>query len=107
MPPQPQAPSPLAMLFPFLIMFAIFYVLVFHPQAKARKAHQRMLSNLKKHDEVVTSGGVFGTVVNVKPETVTLRVDENVRIEVEKSAITRLVKSRGAEAEQTSVKENP
>jgi preprotein translocase subunit YajC len=58
-----------------------------------------MLKNIKKHDEVVTSGGMFGTVVNVKPDTVTLRIDENVRVEIEKSAIARLVKSRGVEGE--------
>ncbi len=87
------APNPLAMLFPFVMMFLIFYMLVFRPQAKARKTHEQMLKQLKKHDEVVTSGGVFGTVMNVKPDTVTLRVDENVRLEVEKSAIVRLVKA--------------
>ena len=87
------------MLFPFVLMFLIFYALVFRPQTQARKAHEQMLKNLKKHDEVVTSGGVFGTVVNVKTETVILRVDENVRLEVEKSAIARLVKSHGPEAE--------
>lgn len=98
MPTQP-APNLLAMLLPFLAMFAIFYVLVFRPQSKARKEHQQMLKDLKKHDEVATAGGLLGTVVNVKPETVTLRVDDNVRVEVEKSAITRLVKGRSAEAE--------
>jgi preprotein translocase subunit YajC len=87
------APSPLAMLFPFAMMFLIFYVIVFRPQAKARKAHEAMLKNLKKHDTVVTSGGLIGTVVNVKPDTVTLRVDENVRVEVERSAIVRSLKT--------------
>lgn len=98
MPPQP-VPNPLGMMFPVLMMFLIFYWLVFRPQAKARKAHEQMIKNLKKHDEVVTSGGMFGTVVNVKSDAVTLRVDENVRIDVEKSAIARLVRSRGSETE--------
>ncbi len=89
------APGPLAMLMPIAMMFLIFYVLVFRPQAKARKEHEKMVKGLKKYDQVVTSGGIFGTVVNVKPDALTLRVDENVRIEVEPSAITRLVKSRG------------
>lgn len=92
--PSVAAPGPLTMLPMFIVVPLIFYLLVFQPQAKDRKAHARMLKNLKKHDEVVTVGGVFGTVVNVKPETVTLRIDENVRVDVEKSAITRLVKSR-------------
>ena len=95
--PQPAAaPGPLTMLVPFAMMFLIFYVLVFRPQAKARKEHERMVKGLKKHDEVVTTGGMFGTVVNVKPDSITLRVDENVRVEVEPSAITRLVKSKGS-----------
>ena len=88
------APGPMAMLFPFLIMFGIFYLLVFRPQAKARKAHELMLKNLKKNDVVVTSGGIFGTVVNVKPDAVTLRVDEACRVDVERSAVVRLVKQR-------------
>ncbi|MBI3324631.1 MAG: preprotein translocase subunit YajC [Candidatus Omnitrophica bacterium] len=85
--------NPLASLLPLLLVFLIFYMLVFQPQTKARKEHEAMLKQLKKYDEVVTAGGVFGTVVNVKPDTVTLRIDENVRVEVEKSAITRLIKS--------------
>ena len=93
MPQQAVAPpSPLTMLFPIVMMFLIFYLLVFRPQAKARKEHEQMVKNLKKNDNVVTSGGIFGTVVNVKPDAVTLRVDENVRIDVEPSAIARLVK---------------
>ena len=93
--PEPSAaapPQPVAMLLPFAMMFGIFYLLVFRPQSKARKEHEAMVKNLKKHDEVVTSGGLFGTVLNVKPESITLRIDENVRVEVEPSAITRLAK---------------
>ena len=86
------------MLVPFAMMFLIFYMLVFRPQSKARKEHEQMVKNLKKHDEVVTTGGVFGTVVNVRPESITLRVDENVRLEVEPSAITRLVKRKAGES---------
>ena len=89
------APNPISMFLPFIGMFAIFYFLVFRPQSQQRKQHEQMLKNIKKHDEVVTTGGVFGTVVNVRSDSFTLRVDENVRIEVEKTAIARLVKGRG------------
>ncbi len=100
---QSVAPSgPLAMLFPIAVMFLIFYILVFRPQAKARKDHEQMVRNLKKHDQVVTTGGLFGTVVNVKPESITLRIDENVRVEVEPTAITRLVKPKGQASEAAS-----
>jgi preprotein translocase subunit YajC len=89
----------MAMLVPFAMMFLIFYVLVFRPQAKARREHGQMVKNLKKHDQVVTSGGLFGTVLNVKPDAITLRVDDNVKVEVEPSAIVRLVKPKGAEVQ--------
>ncbi len=98
------APSPMAMLFPFAIMFAIFYLMVFRPQAKERRAHQAMLKNLKKHDEVVTAGGMLGTVLNVKQDTITVRVDDNVKVEVEKSSIARLLKARGTEELVTTEK---
>lgn len=100
--PQQPVPNPMGMLFPVLMMFLIFYVLVFRPQAKARKAHEQMVKNLKKHDEVVAAGGLFGTIVNIKPDAITLRVDENVRVDVEKSSVVRLVKSR-AEASEAVV----
>ena len=97
------APGPLTMLFPILVMFGIFYLLVFRPQSKVRKEHEQMVKKLKKHDEVVTVGGMFGTVVNVKPESITLRVDENVRVEVEPSAISRVVKPKGQAGEPVTV----
>ncbi len=93
-----EGPGPMGMLFPFAMMFLIFYVIVFRPQAKQRKQHQAMLGALKKNDEVITNGGIFGKVVNIKPDAITLRVDENVRIDVERSAISKLVKEHGKPA---------
>jgi len=52
-----------------------------------------LLNNLKKNDEVITAGGIHGTVVNVKDTSVTLRIDENVRVEVEKEYIVTVKKS--------------
>ena len=95
MPPE-AAPSPLLSLPMFVVPIAIIYFLIIRPQQKNRRDHETMVKNLKKHDEVVTSGGVIGTVVNVKPETITLRVDENVRIEVERQAISRVIKSKAS-----------
>ena len=104
MPDQSAAPpGPLAMVFPIAVMFLIFYVLVFRPQTKARKDHEQMVKGLKKNDEVVTGGGLFGTVVNVRPESITLRIDDNVRVEVEPSAIVRLVKPRAQSGEPATV----
>ncbi len=72
----------------FLIgIFAIFYFLMIRPQQKARKRHQEFLANLKKGDKVITSGGIWGTVVEIGDETVTLKVDANTRITFTKEAI--------------------
>ncbi len=85
-------PNPLVNLFPIVLIFLVMYFLLIRPQAKQQKELARMQSKLKKNDEVVTTGGLHGTVVNVKEGVVTLRVDENVRFDVDKTAVARLVK---------------
>ena len=88
----PQAASPLLNLMPLVFIFFIFYFLVIRPQKSKEKEQQKMLNNLNKNDDVVTSGGIHGTIVNVKEKTVVLRVDDNAKIEVEKSCITYIKK---------------
>ena len=88
-----QSPNPFIALLPFILMFVIFYFLLIAPQRKKQKEHSNMLAKLKKNDEVVTTGGIYGVVVNVKDNSVTLKVDDNVKIEVQKSAITFLRRS--------------
>lgn len=73
-------------IFLFLIL-GIFYFVLIMPAQRQRKKQQGMLEALKNGDKVVTSGGVMGTVVGVKEKTVTLRVADNVRIEVMRSYI--------------------
>ena len=85
-------PSPLVQLFPLLLIFGVMYFLMIRPQMNQQKETARMQSKLKKNDEVVTVGGIHGTVVNVKDGVVTLRVDDNVRVDVDKTGIGRLVK---------------
>ena len=82
----------LIQLFPIIALFGVMYFLLIRPQQKQQRELGNMQSKLKKHDEVVTSGGLYGTVVNIKERSITLRVDDNVRIEFDRSSITRLVK---------------
>ncbi|MFH0731829.1 MAG: preprotein translocase subunit YajC [Candidatus Omnitrophota bacterium] len=84
------APSPLANFVPLILIFGIFYFLLIRPQQKTQKKHQEMLTNLKKNDDVITTGGIHGTIVNVKDSTFTVRVDDNVKLEISKSAIAGL-----------------
>ena len=79
------------------MIFAIFYFLLIKPQQTKEKQHQSMLGRLAKNDEVVTSSGIHGTIVNVKDKTLILRVDDNVKIEVEKSCVACVLKGSGVE----------
>jgi len=85
----------LSFLLPILLIWAIFYFLLIRPQQVKQKQHQEMISSLRKGDKVVTAGGIYGTIVNVKEDTFVLKVDDGVRIEFAKSAIAKLVKRAG------------
>ncbi len=89
---QSQQSNIFVQLVPMVMIFGIFYFLVIMPEKKKQKAHQETLKSLRKNDEVITSSGIHGIVVNVKDKTVVLRLDENVRVEFEKDAITAVVK---------------
>ena len=71
----------------FLAIGLIFYFIVFLPNKKRQKAVQDMLSNLKNGDKVITSGGIFGVVAGIKDDRIQLKVADQVKIEISKSAI--------------------
>jgi preprotein translocase subunit YajC len=83
-------------LLPFVLIFVIFYFLLIRPQQRKQRLAQQerdsMLKALKPGDKVVTSGGIFGTIVAVreKDDTVQLRIAQSVSVEAERSAIARL-----------------
>jgi preprotein translocase subunit YajC len=88
-----QQSSPLGALgglVPMLLIFVIFYLVVMLPMSRQRKALQQTLSNLKKGDKVITTGGLYGEVSGVEGATVLLRIADNVRVRVAKSAIAGL-----------------
>ena len=73
--------------FPLIIIFLIFYFLIFRPQQKKQKELEKMVKDLQKNDQVVTTSGIHGTVVMLKDDTVVLRVDDGVRIEFSRDAV--------------------
>ncbi|HEY2291110.1 MAG TPA: preprotein translocase subunit YajC [Thermoanaerobaculia bacterium] len=75
---------------PMLLIFVIFYVVLMLPMQRQRKALQQVIENLKKGDKVITSGGLYGEVTAVEGATVILRIADNVRVKVAKSAISGL-----------------
>ena len=78
--------SPLSMLFPIIGMLLIFYFLLIRPQQKRQKQTKQMISNLKSGDRVITSAGIYGTISGVKDNTFIVKIAENVKIEILKSA---------------------
>jgi preprotein translocase subunit YajC len=94
-------------IFGTLIMFgaiiAVFYFLVLRPQNKKQKEAQKMLASLRKGDRVVTIGGARGSVVAVKDDTVVLKVDDNVKIEYNKSAVSQVLERKEEPKEELKV----
>ncbi|MFZ2493109.1 MAG: preprotein translocase subunit YajC [Thermoanaerobaculia bacterium] len=76
---------------PILAIGAVFYFLVIAPANKQRKKQQEMLSALKKGDRVLTNGGIYGTIQGVEADVVYLKIAENVKVKVARSAISGLV----------------
>ena len=91
-----QQASPLVSLLPIVLIFVVFYFLLIRPQKKQQEEHKKMIQAVNKNDEIVTSGGVHGTIVNLKDTTVIVRVDDNVKIEIQRSAIASIKKKRDA-----------
>jgi preprotein translocase subunit YajC len=95
---QTAAPAPgpaggIGFFVPFIFIFVIMYFVMFRPQKKRQQEQQRLISSLKTGDRVVTNGGIHGLIANVKETTVMLKVADNVKLEVEKSAIASVLKA--------------
>ena len=99
---QPAAPAaaaasnPLASFIPIILIFIIMYFVLFRPQMRRQKEQQRLVAALKTGDRVVTSAGIHGMISNVKDTTVMVKVADNVKIEMEKSAVTTVAKPEAA-----------
>jgi len=88
-------PNPIMNLVPLVLIFVIFYFMLIRPQKKQQQEHKKMLEGIAKNDEIVTSGGIHGTVINVKDKTVIVRIDENVKMEIEKSSVAYIKRPQG------------
>lgn len=89
-------------LLPFVLVIVIFYVLIILPQRKKQKQHQQMVENLKPGDRIITSGGIFGTVMDVHPDRIELKIASNVKVDILKSAVAIILSDK----EKTETKES-
>lgn len=80
---------------PILAIGLVFWFLVIAPGNKQRKKTQEMLNSLKKGDRVITSGGIYGVIQGVEAEVVTLKIAENTKIKLARSAVTGVVAGDG------------
>ena len=87
--------SPMSLIFMIIAIFAVMYFLMIRPQQRQKKQQQSMLSTLSKGDKVVTSGGIHATVAGVKDNTIIVKIAENVKVELNRSAISQVVSSKG------------
>lgn len=105
---QQQQPSVLGGLLPLILIFVVFYFLLIWPQRKQRERHRKMIESLRRGDKVVTVGGIYGIVRDIKDDSFIIEIDrleedKPVRIRVTKSAIA----AKRESAEETSdAKEN-
>jgi len=80
-------------LIPLVVMLGIFYFLLIRPMRQRQKQQEEMVSNLKNGDKVVTSGGIYGTIVGIRDDRLTLRVADQVKIDVTKNSIAGMQES--------------
>jgi preprotein translocase subunit YajC len=85
-------PSALVQFLPMILLFGAMYFFLIAPQRKKQKEHEKLLKSLQSGDEVVTSGGIFGVITNVKEDRFVVRIAENTKIEIGKGFIQTVVK---------------
>ena len=78
-----------SLLLPFILIFVIMYFLMIRPQAKKQKQRQKMIDTLQKGDNIITTGGIHGKILNITDDgkTLVIKVDDNVKLNIDRSAV--------------------
>src|ERR1700691_1581610 len=93
--------NPLMSFLPLIFIVAIFYFLVFMPMQKQKKQQAAMLSNLQTGTDVLTTGGIVGTIISITDTTLILRVKpDNIKLQVMRSAVSSLVDTKAVVVEE-------
>jgi len=95
--------SILSSIVPFLLIIVIFYFLILRPQQKRQKERAKLLESIKKGDKVITAGGLHGTVEGIEEKTLLVKVADNVKLKMERSAISTIVGVTDIEPEKKSM----
>ena len=84
-----QKPDPLMSFLPLILIVVIFYFFMIRPQMKRQKELRKFRESLAKGDKVVTTGGIYGKIVEIKENIVVIQVDSNVNLTIDKSALIK------------------
>jgi len=85
-------PSGLSFLLSLVMVFVVMYFMILRPQSKRQKEREALLKNVKKGDQILTSGGIFGAVLALKgDDRLVVRIADNVRVELSRSAVSAVV----------------
>lgn len=88
-------------LIPMIFLGILFYIMLIRPESQKKAQHAKLVENLKKHDRVVTIGGIYGTVSNVQKDSqdVTLVIDENsnTKVRIQRNSISRVITDKSAD----------
>ena len=91
---------------PMIAIFAIFYFFLIRPHNKKQKETEKMIAALKKGDKVVTIGGIHGVISSTKEKTVVVKVDDNTKIEFNRTAIASVVTDKPADVKEEKSKKD-
>ncbi|MBS0010220.1 MAG: preprotein translocase subunit YajC [Bacteroidales bacterium] len=87
--PTPEGQNPLVTFLPLILVFVIFYFFMIRPQVRKQKELSSYRSSLKKGDKIITTGGIYGKITDVKDNTITVDVGDNVLLKIDKSAVLK------------------
>lgn len=93
--PVPGAGSPMAGIIqfaPFIAIMVVFYLLMIHPQSKERKKKEELLRGIQRGDRVLTRGGIYGTVADIKEQILILKISDNSKVEVDRTYVETVQK---------------
>jgi preprotein translocase subunit YajC len=85
--------NPMMQLLPLVLIFVVFYLFLIRPQQKRAKDHKTMIENLKKGDAVITQGGLYGKIIHIDDQVLTLEIAEKVRVRVSRTHVAGLASS--------------
>ena len=97
------APSPFSQFIPFILIFVMIYFLLIRPKKQQEKRLQLQVDAMRPGDKVITAGGIHGLITNIKKQSATVKVDNNTKIEFEKSAIGTVISKNSGQSEPENV----